>query len=411
MNQAMEDRLRAELRAEANEVNLPAGFVARAVADVRSRRQRRQSRVVGGVAAVVAVVGVGGVAWNTQSDDSARPPDVNPPTPSESNWLAPALDPSHVRRIRPGEAASAALPWRDTALPRAVPTDVSSAPALSSDPIDHALALVAGPGATVGVIGDDGELRRLDGVHLEQADDPLGYRANPVTQRGLTPDGRLAAFPQPGGVVVVDLASGASRRFAVPGHNALVVWHPDEQQILVGREDGGSSVLDLTDGSVRGVPYDAGDSAFAEDGSILEFNTSLSAQAPDTLTRWDGNVVRYTLPLSTWRSGSENPPHGMSGQLVFSGSARLTYGSGRSTEPASGWIVVDSDTGEPRWMLRPPDSWYGTWAFGLCGWLDRDTVLVQGQYGLLAWTPAAGKLERVSAAVPFRISLAADVLE
>jgi hypothetical protein len=259
VNGSLEDRLRTGLREEATAVELPARFVATAVADVQLRRRRRQVRAVTAAIATVAVVGAGGLALGTRADDGPQPRPIDDPAPATTDAPSPppTLDPSHVQRIRGDQTAWDALPWHETALPRALPTDVGSAPALSQDPIDHALALIGGTAASVGVVGDDGRLRRLDGVALERTLDPAGYRSSPVTQGSLAPNGGVAAFAQPDAVVVVDLTTGSSQRFDVPGHNTRVVWSPDLRQILIGREGGPSSLLGLDDGSVDAVPYDA----------------------------------------------------------------------------------------------------------------------------------------------------------
>ena len=73
--------------------------------------------------------------------------------------------------------------------------------------------------------------------------------------------------------------------------------------------------------------------------------------------------------------------------------------------------MLDIATGKPSTMLVAPKAWYGAWLFGQCTWLDDETVLVQGEPGLLASTPGTGALERVTAGVPYDASLATDALE
>jgi hypothetical protein len=77
-----------------------------------------------------------------------------------------------------------------------------------------------------------------------------------------------------------------------------------------------------------------------------------------------------------------------------------------------GWIVLDIETGKPIAMLQAPEFWYGDWVFGLFGWLGPDTALLQGAYGLFAWTPSTGAIERVTQGPPpFNASLAMDALD
>jgi hypothetical protein len=50
--------------------------------------------------------------------------------------------------------------------------------------------------------------------------------------------------------------------------------------------------------------------------------------------------------------------------------------------------------------------------FGLFGWIDPDTAILQGAHGLFAWTPSTGAVERVTQGPPPpATSLAMDALE
>ncbi|MEK8108814.1 hypothetical protein NKG94_35840 [Micromonospora sp. M12] len=51
----------------------------------------------------------------------------------------------------------------------------------------------------------------------------------------LSPDGRSAAFPQAGELVMVDLTTAAVRRIPLSGYVQLVVWAHD--RVLVGGDD------------------------------------------------------------------------------------------------------------------------------------------------------------------------------
>ncbi|MGH3453911.1 MAG: hypothetical protein ACRDP2_05810 [Nocardioidaceae bacterium] len=412
MTTPLEDRLRTELRDEVTGVELRSDFVSAAVEDVRVRRRRRQVGIASSFVVVVTLAGIGGIAIDAQTERDGNPPpaDETTPPPSVSTESAPSLDFADIQTIQPREMVWENLPWRDTALPQVLPTDVAAAPTLSNDPIDHAVALVGGPGSTVGVVGDDGQLRRLDGVSLERTRDPAGYRSSPVKQGSLTPDGSVAAFPQPDALVVVDLADGSSQRLDLPGFNTRVVWSPDRQHILVGREGGPSSLVDITDGSVGDVPYNAYQTTFTDDGAALEFRETPQEVWTSELIRWDGTDKDSRLPLSIWWGG-ETPPDASDGRLVLAGSVDDIHPSEETTRGRNGWIVLDIDTGTPIAMLRAPGAWYGTWLFGQCAWLDDETVIVQGEPGLLAWTPSTGALERVSTGGSQETSLATAVLD
>ena len=399
-----EDRLRRELRQDADDIELRPDFVASSVESVLRRRRDRR-RFVHRAAVVLAVLVVGGAAIAiVGGNDDRRKSEVEPPilpVPSPP----PRLDAKDIQRLPPPEDV-AKLVWRDTELPQVLPDDVASAPPLSSDPIDHALALVAGPDAEVGVVGDDGRLRRLDGVPLVRPRADGFGSFSPVVHGSLRPDGELAAFPQPNAVVVVDLASGESEIFAVPGLNARVLWLPDGHEVLVSRNDSTGSVLNTDDGSISGRPYSAYRAAFMPDGTPLEVRESGDWPARSDLIRWKDNQAVESVPILL-RHRSEAPASATDRLLVVPGTYEDPHV--RRLQSVNGWIIVDIATGAPETMLSASDAWYDTWLFGLHGWLG-DAVLIQTDNLVLAWTPSTGSLERVTT-VSTDISLAMGVLE
>jgi hypothetical protein len=415
MTMSLEDQLRTELREEASDFEPSTGYVATTVETVLARRRRRQVSAVATAAAAASILALGGVAIASQTDDGATPPAVEPtePTPSEPIRTAPPVELAEVQRVPRELRDWDALPWRDTTLPRVLPVDVASAPALSQDPVDHALALVAGPRATVGVVGEDGRLRRLDGVALERTEDPDGYHSNPVSPGSLTSDGRLAALPQRDAVVVVDLANGFSERFEVPGFNTWVQWHPDQRHVLVGRENGTSSDLDLADGSIDDVPYNAYDTTFTQDGNAVQVKVDSAAPAqPVTLIRWDGHTARDRIALSVCCAVGEAPIDATEDRVVVGAVVTdLSDPDDWRQNPGDAWLVLDLDTGDPVAALDIPQAWYRSWVFGLSGWLDADTVLLSTDDGLIAWTPSTGALERVTEGPTEGISLALPAIE
>jgi hypothetical protein len=400
----LEDRLRAELREEAGDLEMSAEFVIAAIGDVRARRQRRQKRAVVAVLAVAVGAAIAVIAIGTDEAVDENTPTINEPLPPLPG--PPELNPDSLQKA-PTASEVSTLPWRDTELPRALPTDIATAPPLSRDPIDHALALIGGTGAAVGVIGEDGRLRRLDGVALEPTREPAGYGASPVQHGALTSDGRLAAFPQPNAVVVVDLASGDSQRFDVPGTNTRVAWNPDQRQILVGREGGPSSILDTTDGSVEAVPFDAYNAAYAPDGTVVEITETPDGPSVSDLVHWRDTGSARRLPLSIW-IGSISSPSATGSQLLVAGSGDQIVRTVARYD--IGWIVLDIETGQPIAMLGGGTVPYSDWLFGPIGWLDADTVIVDAHGYLLAWTPATGVVERVSEGSRYYMSLAMDAL-
>lgn len=408
MSTSLEDRLRTELRENAADVGPAPGYVTATVTNVLARRRRRQVGAVAVAATVAAVVAVGGVALGTQTGDDAKPPTVDRHTPPPQP-TPPELDPADMQ-LPPPPSTTDTLPWRDTGLPQVLPVDVSSAPPLSQNPVDHALALVGGPGASVGVVGEDGRLRRLDGVDLVRPHDSGGYTSSPVDRRSLTPDGGLAAFPQPGSVVVVDLASGETKRFDVPGLNSEVLWHPDRRHVVVGRELGASRILDTVDGSIDDVPYLVQRSAYTPDGDLVE---SRDLHWYSKLLRWQDDEAYAELAPSSIATGFgiDARPSATDRLLVVTGTTADVHPDDWAYE--EGWIVLDIATGRPLSMLRAAAGgyWYDAWLFGLHGWLGDDTVLIQTEDRLLAWTPTTGAIERVSETAGYDLSLATGALD
>lgn len=402
----LEDRLRTELNARAYGVEFRPDFVVSSVESVLTRRRRQRRHGKRAAAAAIVVLAIGGVAIGISGgDDEARKSDVDLPLPPIQPTPA-QLDPVDIQQPpRPEDVGS--LPWRDTALPRVLPVDVATAPPLSEDPIDHALALVAGVGTEVGVVGDDGRLRRLDGVELGPRPDPSSATASPVAKGSLTPDGSRAAFPQADAVVVVDLATGDSDRFGLLGPNSRVTWFPDGQQVLVSQEGGSTSVLDTVDGSVGGEPYSAYRAALLPDGTAVELRETGDWPARSDLITWQENGTAGGVPILL-RHRSETPASASDGLLVVAATYEDPDAASASGE--TGWVVVNIETAAPVTMLRAPTAWYDTWLFGLHGWLDSDTVLIQTPDHIVAWTPSTTRLDRVTE-VTTDVSLAMDAIE
>jgi hypothetical protein len=350
------------------------------------------------VVAGVAIGTSGGDDETRRSNDDLPLPPIQP-TPVQ-------LDPVDIQQPpRPEDVGT--LSWRDTFLPHVLPVDVANAPPLSEDPIDHALALVAGPGTEVGVVGDDDRLRRLDGVELGPRPDPSSATSSPVTKGSLTPDGSRAAFPQSDAVVVVDLATGESERFGLLGPNTRVTWFPDGQQVLVSQEGGSTSVLDTVDGSIGGEPYSAYRAALLPDGTAVELRETGDWPARSDLITWRESGTAGGVPILL-RHRSETPASATDGRLVVAATYEDPDAASASGE--TGWVVVDIESAAPVEMLSAPTTWYDTWLFGLHGWLDSDTVLIQTADYVIAWTPDLGALQRVTE-VSTDVSLAMGVIE
>ena len=109
------------------------------------------------------------------------------------------------------------------------------------DPEDQAAAYV---------LGDDGDWRRLDVAGLTPVADGYDrmYTSSVVRPTGLDPSGTRLAIPQLDTLVVVDLTTGESEEYDVPGPRRVLVAGRDRRRGVVG--DGGDRyVVGLGEGS------------------------------------------------------------------------------------------------------------------------------------------------------------------
>lgn len=99
------------------------------------------------------------------------------------------------------------------------------------------------------------DLPSLDGaVPLSAAPAARALAQIPLDETALSPDSRMAAFPQRDEVVVVDLTAATSRRWPVPGFNEIVSWHPDGVTLVVEQEDT-AYLVDSRTGHAARQPY------------------------------------------------------------------------------------------------------------------------------------------------------------
>lgn len=305
----------------------------------------------------------------------------------------------------------ARLPWADTPWNRTIDLHGDGVRPLSSNPVKSALALFGllddSPRPKVLVLGSDGQLRVIDNIKLEMTRDAGGNKAAPLDVTSLKPDGRQAAIAQPHAVVVVDLTTGSSRRYSVPGLNEHIRWHPDRDLLLVG-DSSHTTLLDLNRGTSRSIRAAAADVAFDHGDGLTELR-----------------VQRGAVRVRNWASiGDGDQSHAVtvrapilpvSGAMSARGSrvavaAATTSPDGADADSgaiANAVFVVDWRRREPvvrtlslAWG-RPED---GTLrSIGCCqvvGWADDNTVIFSsaihpGATRLLAWNHQTDQLARI----------------
>ena len=384
--------------------------------DAVARRGRtRRLRRVAGIAVVLVAVAAGGVSFSRFGSPGDRtalvPPATTGPCPTGAR---PSRGCQTVRVDR----MPARLAQRSGGpLPRSV-GDLAAARPLVKGSISHAEALYE-PGSTadakgrpspVYALGPDGSFHRLELPALDFVRD-AGKRplSAPLTATALSPDGRLAAFPQASSLLVVDLTTGEARRITVPGSNRTVLWR-GATSVLVG-QDHDSFAVDLANGgAVTRVParYSPGD-AVAGDGSdpLVE----LPGGGPLMLREWavaEATPLR-DVPIEQRALEPDASPEAIigwqgtgwrHGDLVV----RAGWGPFGGTRPVPLVAVVDVRTASVvRVLALGPGH-----DLARCeplGWLDDHTVLLHtDREGVVAWDVGSGSVTSVAA--PFDGALA-----
>jgi hypothetical protein len=345
-------RLLGEAAADVPEPRLAEGAWA------RSRQVIRRRRAIGTGLAVAVLLGA--VAVTVPQRFGGAPPDDTIPT-------TPATAPTVIDRVPATVTERTGVP-----LPRLSGEFGAKVEALVNAPVTRAVALYepAVPASArqpgpVYVLGDDGGYRRIDTPALEFAFD-VGKRnrTDPLRPTALSPDGKLAAFPQVDRLFVVDLTTGRFNTYPVPGFNKYVRWQ-GTHAVLIGAEDGAAFSVDLGTGKAEPAQAKMPELAGAEPITHLPPSVDQSGLGSFRITRWQGLA---------WRNGNK---------IV------------RAAEGAPPLVaVIDVDRAAVvRALAAPPRP------VTVLGWLDDHTVLVQTSKGVLAWDAGSGQV--TSVATPF----------
>lgn len=232
----------------------------------------------------------------------------------------------------------------------------------------------------------------------------------PLSSGTVSPNGRLAAFPQPGDVVVVDATDASVRHFPVPAQDLRsVAWLPDSNRLLVSGPDVAYRLV-------------IGSGGFGEE-SVVTVESSSDPYAATAPYRLDGDAGRVRLlryGLSTgWflESIPQLPVGSWSGQTFTAGNAaaRLFQAGQLPQVPTTSSLpqVVAAVSVQPELPSRllvlgetvaatptpgrtTPDAIRTPGCCFVLGWYDDSTVLLRVEGWLLAWDMRTGQVRRVT---------------
>ena len=366
-------------------------------------RQRRRRSVLVGLVVVVLIAVIAAIGFGVSSGNKA---DLVPPTTPPTNspdYIAPAGQIAGIDYwVAPPSGSERFLDRLETPLGDRLQLPGNAKP-LSEHPIDRIAAVVLekrGDTYEPLLLGADSTWAR--------ADVPLVAIAtgSPLSPGAVSPDGRIAAFPQPGQLVTVDAGTAEVSHYDVPTEDLRSVsWLGDEQRVLV---------------SGPGVAYRVlvGEGGFGE-GPLVKVN---GANDPEAITApfrlAAGAVGRYTVS-GQWIQDSalSLPVRYWVGQTFSTSStaARLFVSDDLAQVPTtvsqpqvvaaistlraqpSHLLVLGEPVGGPprtpgadRAYVREP---------GCCavlGWYGDSTPLLQVRGWVLAWDLSSGRVRRVT---------------
>jgi hypothetical protein len=360
----------------------PSGFADRAWAHARTLRMRRRLVAAGTVAFLGCVALLG--------------PPPSSPAPAPLPTLPPPTAPPPDVNVLPPFAALARLGRGTTVLPGRINAEPGAALPLASSPVDRAIALVRPDLGPVLVVAPDGTTRRVDNAEL------AGAR---LLTTSLSPDGLRGALIVAGGLLVIDVTTGAVRVVAagaVQPTAPILVWRTSRTALL----PAGATAME--------VNVDSGTTTPVPDLNGLDVVTSEGGPGPPKLIELVSTSVALP-PRIRIRHGVG--PGQLEDRPVFGPPwIGKWIGPGWSTEDIAARICASDDIpplGDARrarmavGVVRLSGLYGGTLVsvdtttLEILGFADPQTVLLSAHSPqlaalILAWTPGTTHLALVS---------------
>ena len=339
---------------------------------VRRVRRRRAGIVVGAAVLTAGVVATASLAGDGDRDGAPAPPAKSPSTANPS----PSQEPTVTAAMKmPGLYTDAAWERIADPAPRIQPTPANTVD-LTAHPLDHAVLAISDPEDQAGVLvlGEDGQWRRVDGVDLVPVNEVATEPGPALRATSLSPDATKLALPQPDSLVVVDLTTGANRRFDVAGPvkplrasgpTTPTCWWPR-------RRPRPAPWSTSTPGrpsprtSARAPPS-------RTEGLALDWGNEGPMTADPTPMRWSDGTTVETLMNNL--AGVFPLPPLVSDDVVVGDNVPIRTGLGLDTYNGleNGIVVVDRTTGNP--LAYQPTTRSKGDTTQLLGW-DGDRVLM-----------------------------------
>ena len=371
------------------------------------RRRRRRGTVAGIVAvALIAVVALLVALIGGNGTSGISPPDTEPTHPP--GYLQPVGQIAGIDFwTAPPAGSERFLDRMDTPL-----GDLLSAPEepgdLRTNPIDKVVALVLSEenGAYVPLLLAPSTDWSRAGIALRRI-----ATGAPLSPGAIAPNGRLVAFPQPGGVSVLDAGSSGTQQIRVPSADIRSVsWLPDSRGLLVSGP-----------GTAYRVDVNVGSQSQPAVVKVAPSNDSESATAPYRLDGPQGRVVVMLyggdnswntvgsprLPVATWVG--QTFAEGNMAARMFTAATQLRQVPTVVSKPqvvaaisprkgsANRLLVLgETPAATPTPGRDTPDAVREPGCCFVLGWYDDHTVLLQVKDWVLSWDLSTGRVRRVT---------------